>query len=369
MGLPYPVGHYLVTDMPILENILTPYGVAPHPYLGTVALSEQGDTRFTSTNEGPGYIVTLTRQPPPTTRSCCSPPCPTPTDTVTIPLREGQSLIGVAGPWYPRMGVGATLYTHIPAFTFRYENTIDVPPYWAGALLAKGCSTERDISIPIPSRQHYEVMENYNTQFYYLNRIPLEVLPTKPCGGEPLPKAATMPGMYGFISYRTYNGRPELSLDLEAVGILGTDWSKAYIPSNYQHAVYWERLAFLRGVMDYRGTVTDKGVAQLLVTSKQMLEDLHYLVRRLGGWTYITTCGCCHDPCGWLVDILLPGGESPFYVTPQGYIGPSSVTIPPWIVTGIEAVEGPVVGGMVSPGGVYFIYPDVLVGDLGTLSQ
>ncbi|WOL31390.1 hypothetical protein [Microcoleus phage My-WqHQDG] len=351
----------LLTEQ-LLENVLTSYGVAPHPYIGTRAISPQGDTRFTSINSGPGYLITLTR-PAPIIKPCCDISCSIPTDTVTIPLREGQSLTTATDSWYPRMGVGARLYTHIPPFTFKYENTIDVPPYWAGALLAKGCSRDDAITIPIPSRDHYEVMENYNTQFYYLNRIPLEALPHKSCD-EPLPKAATMPGVYGFISYLTYDGRPELSLDLQAVGILGTTWNRAYIPSNYQHAVYWERLAFLRGVMDYRGTVTDKGVAQLLVTSKQMLEDLHYLVRRLGGWTKATTCGCCEDPCGWLVDILLPGGESPFHVTPQSYIGPSSIVIPPWIVTGIKAVAGPIVGGMVSPGGVYFIYPDVLVGEV-----
>jgi hypothetical protein len=263
------------------------------------------------------------------------------------------------------MGVGATLYTHLPAFTFRYENTIDVPPYWAGALLARGCSTNGEVTIPIPSRTHYEVMEGYNTQFYYLDRVPKAALPTYHlCYDGGITRAPTMPGIYGFISYITYEGRPELSLDLEAIGILGTPWSRAHIPSNYQHAVYWERLAFLRGVMDYRGTVTDKGVAQLFVTSRVMLEDLHYLVRRLGGWANTTTCGCCDDPCGWLVDILLPNGESPFHVTPDGYRTPVEVVIPPWVVTGIEATTGPIVVGNVTPGGSYFIYPDVLVGEV-----
>ena len=115
--------------------------------------------------------------------------------------------------------------------------------------------------------------------------------------------------------------------------------------------------------MDYRGTVTDKGIAQVLITSRQMLEDLHYLVRRLGGWTHITTCGCCNDPCGWLVDILLPNGESPFHVTPPTYIPPTQVVIPPWRVTSIEAIGGPIQTGKVSPGSVYFIYPDVLVSE------
>lgn len=351
----------------LLENVLTPYGLADHPYIGTRTLYPSGDGRFTTISTAPGYLITLSRQLLSTHNPCCKVlPCPSPTDTVTIPLGGGQSLITAAAtPWYPAMGVGVTLYTHYPAFTFRYENTIDVPPYWAGALLAKGCSTNGDVTIPIPSRTHYEVMEGYNTQFYYVDRIPKAPLSTNHCTNTEPIKAPTMPGVYGFISYLIYEeGRPELSLDLEAIRILGTPWSRAHIPSNYQHAVYWERLAFLRGVMDYRGTVTDKGVAQLFVTSRTMLEDIHYLVRRVGGWTNIITCGCCDDPCGWLVDILLPNGESPFHVTPEDYKAPDRVLIPPWVVTGIEATAEPIVVGNVTPGNSYFIYPDVLVGEV-----
>lgn len=352
----------------LLENVLTPYGLAPHPYIGTRALYPSGEARFTTTTTGPGYLITLTRQSLNTQSPCCKvTPCPSPTDTAIIPLGMRQPLIMVGGSlWYPPMGVGATLYTHYPAYTFKYENTIDVPPYWAGALLAKGCSTNGEVTIPIPSRTHYEVMEGYNTQFYYLDRIPKAALPTAhPCYDSGIMRAPTMPGLYGFISRIIYKeGRPELSLDLEAVRILGTPWSRAHIPSNYQHAVYWERLAFLRGVMDYRGTITDKGVAQLFITSRVMLEDLHYLVRRLGGWTNMTTCGCCDDPCGWLVDILLPNGESPFHVTPEGYKAPDKVVIPPWVVTDIEATAGPIAVGNVTPGNSYFIYPDVLVGEV-----
>ena len=350
--------------MPLLENILTPYGVAPHPYIGTSAVTPQGTAKFTSITLSPGYLITLMRHVPTAhVKACCTLPCPTPIDTVKVPIAEGQPLIGVNGLWYPYMGVGAILYTHIPPFTFKYENTIDVPPYWAGALLAKGCSTGTSITLPIPSREHYEVVENYNTQFYYVNRRPLSPIPPTNKCMEPMGGEATGPGIYGFTSYLIYNGRPELSLDLEAIGIFGIPWGRAFIPSNYQHAVYWERLAFLRGVMDYRGTVTDKGVAQVFITSRQMLEDLYYLVRRLGGWTNVTTCGCCDDPCGWLVDILLPNGESPFHVTPPTYIPPAQVVIPPWKVTGIEATVGPVQTGNVSPGSTYFIYPDVLVGE------
>jgi hypothetical protein len=361
IGDNYPMGIFIGTYMPILENVLTPYGIAPHPYVGTRAMSPQGGGKFTSVTSGPGYLITLTRLPPITKQSCCDVPCPIPTDTYIIPIGVNQALqLTKGGLWYPRMGTGVKLYTHLPPFTFKYENTIDVPPYWAGALLAKGCSTDAGITIPIPSREHYEVIENYNTQFYYIDRMPREALPHKRCE-PPNQKVATMAGVYSFTSYLIYDGRPELSLDLEAVGILGVPWSKACIPSNYQHAVYWERLAFLRGVMDYRGSVTDKGVAQILVTSKRMLEDLHYLVRRLGGWTHASTCGCCDDPCGWLVDILLPNGESPFHVTPATYIPPTSIIIPPWVVTAIEYTSEVIVVGQVSPGSTYFIYPDVLV--------
>lgn len=349
----------------LLENVLTAYGLAPHPYVGTNSLYPSGDSRFITTTVGPGYLITLTRQL--TTRQhnpCCKAlPCPPPTDTTTIPVGEGQALITGGEPWYPRTGTGISLYTHVDPFNFRYENTIDVPPYWAGALLAKGCSTNGEVAVPIPSRSHYDVMEGYNTQFYYLDRVPRAALPTDhPCYTGSSIKASTMPGVYGFISRLIYEeDRPELSLDLEAIGILGIPWSRAFIPSNYQHAVYWERLAFLRGVMDYRGTITDKGVAQLFVTSRRMLEDCHYLVRRLGGYTDITTCGCCEDPCGWLVDILLPNGESPFHVTPEDYVPPSIVTIPPWVVTDIRTSTEPISVGKVSPGTSYFIYPDVLV--------
>lgn len=354
------------------ENILTPYGLAPHPYIGTRALTPTADARFTSVSSGPGYLITLTRERDAPTGCCTKAPCILPTDTVTIPLGGGQALVTDGGAlWYPHMGVGVRLYTHTPPYTFRYENTIDVPPYWAGALLAKGCSTNDVVTVPIPTREHYEMLEASNTQFYYIDRIPRAPLPNSDrypidCmyDAPPWERISTMPGVYGFISYLTYEGRPELSLDLEAVGILGLPWMRAFIPSNYQHAVYWERLAFLRGVMDYRGAVTDKGVAQLFVTSKTMLVDLHYLVRRLGGWTNITTCGCCDDPCGWLVDILLPNGESPFYVTPSGYVPPVGIYIPPWVVTAIEASPEPVVAGSVTPGASYFIYPDVLVGEL-----
>jgi hypothetical protein len=348
----------LIRDGVRLENVLTPHGVSDHPYIGTRAISKDGaGTVITAVRSSPGYLITLSRLPiNDKVNPCCDLPCPIPTDTVTVTIGEGQPLISDDGtPWFPRMGVGKTLYDHRLSFPFRYENKIDVPPYWVGAILSRGCSMNDDVTIPVPSLRHYEVMALYNTRFYHIDSVRRGPLYDGTTGSNNL-----MAGTYGFQSFLNYQGRPDLSLDLEALDVLGTPWSKAHIPSNYQHATYDERLAFLRGVMDYRGTV-NKGVAQLMITSRPMLEDLHYLVRRLGGNTSIKTCGCCDDPCGWLVDIYLPNGESPFHVTPIGYKSPIQVKAPPWVVIGIELTDGPILVGSV-PAGNYYIYPDVLVG-------
>jgi hypothetical protein len=59
-------------------------------------------------------------------------------------------------------------------------------------------------------------------------------------------------------------------------------WEK-FIPVGLKNGLLWERLDVLRGLLDTDGTVDARGRIYFISTSKQLAEDVQFIVRSLGG--------------------------------------------------------------------------------------
>lgn len=70
---------------------------------------------------------------------------------------------------------------------------------------------------------------------------------------------------------------------LKSLGLLGCVSQTKFIPKRYLHASTSQRLSLLQGLLDTDGTVQKSGSVSYCTTSKQLAEDVQYLVRSLGG--------------------------------------------------------------------------------------
>lgn len=240
--------------------------------------------------------------------------------------------------------LGAELWV-VDDILYRIISKIDIPSYWYAALLAGGCLNGSDPpTIETPSPAHWSVMDSYNTNSYRINRTPTTV------GGS----------TYSFTSYKSFGGISEMFLDLGNLESTRVDWYHAFVPDNYRYGITQDRIAFVQGLMDYRGWVDEKGNANILIKSESLHNSLHWLVRSLGGWTTSQRVPNCDETnVGWKMTIYLPRYIYPFGVPRDGYI-PTMVTIPPWRV--IEVLESPieVFKSISTTSGDYMYLPDVI---------
>lgn len=70
---------------------------------------------------------------------------------------------------------------------------------------------------------------------------------------------------------------------LRSLGLQGTHSDTKFIPKEYLNGSTEQRLSILQGLLDTDGTVQKSGSVSYCSTSKQLAEDVQYLVRSLGG--------------------------------------------------------------------------------------
>lgn len=90
-------------------------------------------------------------------------------------------------------------------------------------------------------------------------------------------------------------------------------WDK-YIPKKYLYNCPEVRREVLRGMMDTDGYVTPWGTAQICTISKQLAEDIVWLVRSLGGKSRMPKPKRTKGHPAYNVPITLPDGESICYI-------------------------------------------------------
>lgn len=95
---------------------------------------------------------------------------------------------------------------------------------------------------------------------------------------------------YDYITF-SKNKRSELRKHLNNYGLIGKKSKDKYVPENYKINSVETRLEILRGLMDTDGSVfiekrSGKCRVQFYSTSKQLADDVMFLVRSLGGYAY-----------------------------------------------------------------------------------
>lgn len=81
---------------------------------------------------------------------------------------------------------------------------------------------------------------------------------------------------------RTKKSNPWINA-LRNLGLFGKRSDTKFVPDNYKLASVDNRLAMLQGLMDTDGYITNKGAA-FTSSSSQLVRDVQYLARSLGGW-------------------------------------------------------------------------------------
>lgn len=164
----------------------------------------------------------------------------------------------------------------IPLSLYKGSNK-DLPldPYVLGLLLGDGCFTRSGISFTNIDEENLENLKTKLIEGYYLQKESV-----------------------GSNSYRLTRGkRGESNYYIEVikeVGLLKKKSYEKYIPETYKESSVEQRLELLRGLMDTDGNTSKKrlrkiGTPNISTSSKQLAEDIQYLVRSLGGLCRITS--------------------------------------------------------------------------------
>jgi hypothetical protein len=85
---------------------------------------------------------------------------------------------------------------------------------------------------------------------------------------------------YGIISE---NGKNIITRELKKCDLLGTKSFNKFIPKNYLYSNIESRISLLQGLLDTDGYCSKKGTIQFYSVSKQLSDDVKFLVQSLGG--------------------------------------------------------------------------------------
>lgn len=140
------------------------------------------------------------------------------------------------------------------------KKDLPLDPYLVGLLIGDGALSNKD-SIRFTT-QDEELLEAFRERGFAVNHV--SRVGTK---------------SHNPIDY-TIRGISSLVRDL---GLKGKrSWEK-YIPEDYLWSSVEDRLNLLRGLMDADGSIDSVGRMEFCTTSKQLADDVQYLVRSLGG--------------------------------------------------------------------------------------
>lgn len=155
---------------------------------------------------------------------------------------------------------------------FDYQN-IPIDPYVIGVLLGDGCITG-GVSLTSYDQDIIDAVNSKLPTGYYLNS-----------------SASMKDTEFNIISS---DKRNLVKQNLKRLGLLGTNSHTKFIPDVYKYNSVDVRLNVLRGLVDTDGYATDDNLLQFTSVSKQLCEDVRFLVESLGGLVSYS-----EKPCGY----------------------------------------------------------------------
>ena len=86
------------------------------------------------------------------------------------------------------------------------------------------------------------------------------------------------------VNFNIRKGKSVHSIDwyLDQYNLLNKHADEKFIPKDYLFNTFENRIEILRGILDTDGYVDEKGIIELALTSKQLIEDVAFLSRSLG---------------------------------------------------------------------------------------
>lgn len=153
-------------------------------------------------------------------------------------------------------------------FTFGDKGNFYIDPYILGAIIGDGCITDC-------------VINNGYIQFTTMDKEIVDRFIS--CGYD-----MTKCRKHSERAY-TYNIKDHNLIEcLKKHGMAGNCSQTHYIPKVYKYGTIDDRIKLMQGLMDTDGYVDDRGHMSYTTTSKQLAEDVAFVVRSLGGMATIT---------------------------------------------------------------------------------
>lgn len=148
-----------------------------------------------------------------------------------------------------------------PIFDFEKQDDLTIPPYALGLLIGDGYIANYPLNFDNPENDLVNklnnLLENYGGFEKYKDTIKHEFKSNTPW-------------------------KNELIDQLRTLGLFGKKSTDKFIPNQYLMASYEDRLDLLRGLIDTDGHVNNKGAVSYSTKSKQLANDIVFLVRSLG---------------------------------------------------------------------------------------
>lgn len=174
--------------------------------------------------------------------------------------------------WYKRNDNGENSGRHliIPLtnpvqFTRSYKtDPRSIEPYVLGALIGDGCFSQRNVTLTSADPEIATFFEEYGYDMSGWHKDP-----TKEC-----------------LDY--YVKKKGLFERLEKLGLAGHTAIDKFIPECYKYDTIEGRIELMQGLMDTDGYVDKRGHMSYTTISKQLAEDVAFIIRSLGGKATIT---------------------------------------------------------------------------------
>jgi len=175
------------------------------------------------------------------------------------------------------------------------EKNLIINPYVLGCLLGDGCITVRD-SIGFSSIDKQ-----------ILNEIQIR-LPEK--------HNLVINGESHKDYYLTADGRNNLiNQELKKLNLKGCNSHNKFIPNEYKLGSIYQRLEMLQGILDTDGHSRKDSIVELTLVSKQLINDVQFIVESLGGIGRISEKWVNYNSerrLYWRINIKLPPEFTPF---------------------------------------------------------
>ena len=154
-------------------------------------------------------------------------------------------------------------------FTFGDKGKYYIDPYILGAIIGDGCMTDKIVNLGYVMFTTMD--EEIESRFIE-------------CGYDMSRKHKTESRAF------VYEIRDQDLINcLKKHGMTGNRSQTHYIPKVYKYSSIADRIRLMQGLMDTDGYVDDRGHMSYTTTSKQLAEDVAFVVRSLGGVARITS--------------------------------------------------------------------------------